>query len=53
MQTYEIQRKHKYSKYFVLREAALSRAPAALHRLHPSPDVRGPLTEALRGTAQN
>lgn len=49
MQTYEIQRKHKYSKYFVLQEAALSRGPAALHHLHPSPHIRGPLREALRG----
>lgn len=53
MQTYEIQRKHKYSKYFVLQEAALSRGPAALHHLYPSPHIRGPLREALRGTAQN
>lgn len=39
--------KHEYSKYFLLQEAALSRAPAALHRLCPSPDMRGTLKEAL------
>lgn len=39
--------KHEHSKYFLLQEAALGRAPAALHRLCPSPDMRGALEAAL------
>lgn len=45
--------KREHSKYFLLQEAALSRAPAALHHPRPSPDMRGTLTEGLRGTAPN